>query len=61
MSEPDSGRNSIPDVIRNFFGKIGGRSLLVKGNAGTGKTTFALQMLEELANPKRSFYLSTRV
>jgi KaiC/GvpD/RAD55 family RecA-like ATPase len=57
----DSNRISIPREIRTFFGKVGGRSLLVKGTAGTGKTTFALQLLEELADPDRSIYLSTRV
>lgn len=52
---------SIPEEIVEFFQKPGGRSLMVKGGAGTGKTTFALQMLEELAEPDKSFYLSTRV
>lgn len=61
MNTHDSNRISIPNEIRTFFGKIGGRSLLVKGTAGTGKTTFALQLLEELADPEKSIYLSTRV
>jgi len=61
MTELDTNRISIPRGVRDFFGKLGGRSLLVKGSAGTGKTTFALQLLEELADPKMSFYLSTRV
>jgi len=52
---------SIPEEIVEFFQKPGGRSLMVKGGAGTGKTTFALQLLEELAEPDKSFYLSTRV
>jgi KaiC/GvpD/RAD55 family RecA-like ATPase len=34
---------------------------MIKGSPGTGKTTFALQLLEELADPDKSFYLSTRV
>ncbi len=34
---------------------------MVKGQAGTGKTTMALQVLEELSGPDRSFYVSTRV
>ena len=51
----------IPDEVRTFFGQTGGRSLLIKGTAGTGKTTFALQLLEELAEQERSLYLSTRV
>ncbi len=52
---------SLPMEIKEFFDKPGGRSLLVKGAAGTGKTTLALQLLEELADADTSFYLSTRV
>jgi KaiC/GvpD/RAD55 family RecA-like ATPase len=54
-------RMSVPNEIQAFFGKLAGRSLLIKGTAGTGKTTFALQVLEEIGDQKRSFYLSTRV
>ena len=49
-----------PEVIAFLSGK-GGRSLIVKGGAGTGKTTFGLELLERLGQPTRSFYLSTRV
>jgi len=52
---------NIPNEIVEFFNKEGGRSLLIKGGAGTGKTTFALQLLEEMCDPDHSFYLSTRV
>jgi len=51
----------IPKEIVDFLSSKGGRSLLIKGSAGTGKTTFALQVLEELGTVKESFYLSTRV
>jgi KaiC/GvpD/RAD55 family RecA-like ATPase len=61
MNKPNSNHISIPGEIRIFFGKPGGRSLLVKGGAGSGKTTFALQLLEDLADPQKSFYLSSRV
>ena len=61
MNKPNSNHISIPSEIRTFFGKPGGRSLLVKGPAGSGKTTFALQLLEDMADPKKSFYLSSRV
>ena len=57
----ESSKRSIPMEIRTFFGQQGGRSLMVMGCAGTGKTTFVLQLLEEMADPNRSFYLSTRV
>lgn len=54
-------RSNIPEEIANFFSNEGGRSLLVEGSAGTGKTTLALQILEELGEIDRSFYLTTRV
>lgn len=54
-------RSSFPNEIREFFNHRSGRSLLIKGNPGTGKTTFALQLLEKLADPDKSFYLTTRV
>jgi KaiC/GvpD/RAD55 family RecA-like ATPase len=61
MNKPNSNHISIPTEIRTFFGNTGGRSLLIKGAAGSGKTTLALQMLEDLADPAKSFYLSSRV
>ncbi len=51
----------IPDEIRRFFRLDGSRSLLIKGPAGTGKTTLALQIMEDLGRPESSFYLTTRV
>jgi KaiC/GvpD/RAD55 family RecA-like ATPase len=51
----------IPQEIIDFYSKEGGRSLLIKGSAGTGKTTFALQLLEEFSDPDSSYYISTRV
>jgi len=35
--------------------------LILRGLAGTGKTTLALQMIEELAAVQQSYYMSTRV
>ncbi len=49
-----------PEVISFLSGK-GGRSLIVKGGAGSGKTTFGLELLERGGQPNRSYYLSTRV
>ena len=49
-----------PEVITFLSGK-GGRSLIIKGGAGTGKTTFGLELLERVGQPTRSYYLSTRI
>lgn len=56
---PPAGR--IPREIVEFFNASGGHSLIVKGPAGTGKTTFALQLTEELGEVAASHYLSSRV
>ena len=49
-----------PEVVTFLSGK-GGRSLIIKGGAGTGKTTFGLEILERVGQANRSYYLSTRV
>lgn len=51
----------IPQEILQFFQSPGGHSLIVKGSAGTGKTTFALQITEEMGDVARSYYMSIRV
>jgi KaiC/GvpD/RAD55 family RecA-like ATPase len=56
---PPVGR--IPREVVEFFNSPGGHSLIVKGPAGTGKTTFALQITEELDKVAASHYLSSRV
>src|SRR5437764_4925492 len=56
---PPAGR--IPREVVEFFNAAGGHSLIVKGPAGTGKTTFALQLTEELGEVSASHYLSARV
>ncbi|HUL39563.1 MAG TPA: gas vesicle protein GvpD P-loop domain-containing protein, partial [Methanomassiliicoccales archaeon] len=53
--------NNLPAELRSFLLVRGGRSLIIRGNAGTGKTTLALQLVEELAEIENSFYFSTRV
>mgnify|MGYP000883449424 CR=1 FL=1 len=53
--------NRIPGEVHRFFDSPGGHSIIVRGDAGTGKTTFALQVVEELQSMDRSFYHSTRV
>ena len=51
----------LPPEIHRFFQHPGGHSLIVKGKAGTGKTTLVLQMLEEIFSGLDNFYLSSRV
>ncbi|MCD6381250.1 MAG: hypothetical protein J7L50_02880 [Candidatus Odinarchaeota archaeon] len=50
----------IPKEIKEFFDIKGNSTLLVKGEAGTGKTLFSLECLKELADPKCGLYFSTR-
>lgn len=54
-------KKGIPESLLDFFGGPGGHSLIVKGAAGTGKTTFALQLTEELGSVENSYYMSIRV
>ncbi len=51
----------IPLEVIAFLSGKGGRSLIVKGGTGSGKTTFGLELLEHVGQPNRSYYLSTRV
>ena len=63
LSSADGGpvRRGIPSEILRFFETAGGHSMILKGAPGTGKTTFALQLAEELSDIASSFYLSARV
>src|SRR3989441_7255065 len=56
---PPTGR--IPRELVEFFTAPGGHPLIVKAPAGTGKTTFALQLTEALGEVTASHYLSSRV
>jgi KaiC/GvpD/RAD55 family RecA-like ATPase len=51
----------IPEEIKDFLNREGGSSIFLKGSAGTGKTTLALELMEDMAEPDKAFYLSTRV
>jgi len=51
----------IPEEIVDFFQKSGGHSLLIKGEPGSGKTTFALEILNQLRSSFEIHYISTRV
>ncbi|MCG7844070.1 MAG: hypothetical protein MIO90_01405 [Methanomassiliicoccales archaeon] len=59
MSRKSTG--ALPQEIINFLLSPGGHSLLIKGDAGTGKTTMALQMIEALSDQQPEYYLSSRV
>lgn len=56
-----SSATGMPPEVLSFLSGKGGRSLIVKGGAGTGKTTFGLELLERIGKPHHSYYLSTRV
>jgi len=51
----------IPQEVYSFFTNPGGHSLILRGNAGAGKTTFALQIIEDLSEIEKSYYYPTRV
>ena len=57
----ENGTRMLPEELRRFFLATGGHSLILRGNAGVGKTTFALQAIEEIDEIDNSFYFSTRV
>jgi KaiC/GvpD/RAD55 family RecA-like ATPase len=62
MSEKkEAGSANFPKEIIKFLSSPGGHSLILRGTAGTGKTTLALQMIEEMAAIQQSYYMSTRV
>lgn len=62
MAEAEkTGTATFPRELISFLSSPGGHSLIVRGMAGTGKTTLALQMIEELAQVQQSYYMSTRV
>jgi hypothetical protein len=50
----------IPQDIYTFFTSPGGHSLLIRGATKTGKTTIALQMVEELAEVEELLYVPSR-
>ena len=52
-------KSPIPDEIRSFFMDESGKTLLIKGTPGSGKTVFALTLLNTLKG--NGVYVSTRV
>ena len=67
MAEPNASNNEtsgykpmhMPEELMQFI-KRDTYSLLVKGDAGTGKTTLALTILKTLGSKNNFFYISTR-
>ncbi|KYK36146.1 MAG: hypothetical protein AYK19_09445 [Theionarchaea archaeon DG-70-1] len=55
------GRIRIPTEVANFLKQEGSQRLLVKGDAGTGKTIFVLSLLRYLSRYSQGVYVSTRV
>ena len=54
-------RGDLPPELIRFLLAPGGHSLVIKGEAGTGKTTLALQLIEMMADKGNQYYLSSRV
>lgn len=61
MSDKGQVARTFPKEILSFLSAPGGHSLILRGMAGTGKTTMALQLIEEMAHIQQSYYMSTRV
>ncbi len=51
----------IPQEVIVFFKNKGGHSLIIKGEPGSGKTTFALEILNSLKDHFEIQYISSRV
>lgn len=51
----------IPEEVVKFFQNRGGHSLLIKGEPGSGKTTFALEILNQMKEDFEIQYISSRV
>ncbi|MCK5039009.1 MAG: hypothetical protein KAS16_07915 [Thermoplasmata archaeon] len=52
---------AFPQELMDFFAQAGGRSLIIKGGPGTGKTTFALELTEVMQDTFNTMYISSRV
>ncbi len=53
-------KGALPIELEEFLSKSG-NVLAVKGSAGTGKTTFGLDLIDCLDDPSSGMYISTRV
>ncbi|MEM4292978.1 MAG: gas vesicle protein GvpD P-loop domain-containing protein [Thermoplasmata archaeon] len=54
-------KGKIPPEIFDFLNREAGRSLLIRGPAGTGKTTLALEIMEKMRHLMNTYYLTSRV
>ena len=54
-------RGKIPKELFDFFTHMSGRSLIIRGPAGTGKTTLALETLDKMRREMNTYYLTARV
>lgn len=54
------GKDNLLDLLKTFFRQNYGKSLVVKGSPGAGKTTFALEFLDHIRNETPVLYLSAR-
>lgn len=54
--------SNIPQELHDFFLTAKGQTLIIKGASGTGKTTFALELISEFAKLKQNgVYIFTRL
>ncbi|NQE05813.1 hypothetical protein C5S32_08075 [ANME-1 cluster archaeon GoMg1] len=58
--EGENAKNRVPSELYQFFSGVG-KTLLVKGNPGVGKTIFSLTLLKEMGERENGIYVSTRV
>lgn len=58
--EGENAKNRVPSELYQFFSGVG-KTLLVKGNPGVGKTIFSLTLLKEIGERENGIYVSTRV
>ncbi|MGC8618906.1 MAG: gas vesicle protein GvpD P-loop domain-containing protein [Thermoplasmata archaeon] len=56
-----SQKNSIPNYLLTMLSEEYGKSMIIKGKPGAGKTTFALQILENFMGKRNLVLLSTRI
>ncbi|MEM4308916.1 MAG: gas vesicle protein GvpD P-loop domain-containing protein [Thermoplasmata archaeon] len=54
-------KGKIPEEIFDFLNRDAGRSLLIRGPAGTGKTTLALETMDKMRRMMNTYYLTSRV